>query len=143
MFSYSTPIRIHYALTDQMGVVYHGHYAQFFEIARTEAFRHLGFTYKSMEEMGIILPVVDLHTKFLRPVKYDDIIKVTITLRELPLHHKIVFHGEITNETGELCTTSIVTLYFMEMATMRRTTLPQQMKDVLLPFFQANPDTPH
>jgi acyl-CoA thioester hydrolase len=135
MFAHSTHIRIHYALTDQMGVVYHGHYAQFFEIARTEAIRNLGFTYKSMEEMGIILPVVDLHTKFLRPVRYDDLIKVTVTLRELPVHHKITFFGEIHNENGELCTTSTVTLYFMEMGTMRRTSLPEKMKEALLPFF--------
>jgi acyl-CoA thioester hydrolase len=126
-----------------MGVVYHGHYAQFFEIARTESIRNLGFSYKSMEAMGIVLPVVDLHCRFLRPVRYDDLIKVTVTLREMPVHHKIVFHGEIHNEAGELCTTGTVTLYFMEMATMKRSTLPTSMKEALLPFFPTTPDTPH
>ncbi len=98
MFTSETQIRIHYALTDQMGVVYHGRYAQFYEIGRTESIRNLGFTYKDMEAMGILLVVVELHTKFLRPAKYDDLITVITTLRELPVHHKIVFHSEIFNE---------------------------------------------
>ncbi len=76
MFTSETQIRIHYALTDQMGVVYHGHYAQFYEIGRTEAIRELGFTYKEIEKMGILLVVTDIHTRFLRPAKYDDLITV-------------------------------------------------------------------
>jgi acyl-CoA thioester hydrolase len=126
-----------------MGVVYHGHYAQFFEIARTESIRNLGFTYKELESMGIVMPVVDMHTRFLRPVKYDDLITVTVSLREMPLHHKIVFHGEIHNEEGQLCTSGTVTLYFMEMKTMKRTTMPDQMKDTIISFFEVNRGTPH
>lgn len=61
MYTHSTQIRIHYALTDQMGVVYYGNYAQFFEIARTEAIRQLGFTYKELEAMGVMMPVSDMH----------------------------------------------------------------------------------
>ena len=102
MFITETKIRIHYALTDQMGVVYHGHYAQFYEIGRGEAIREIGFTYKDIEAMGIIMPVVDIHSRFLRPAKYDDLITVKTTLKELPLHHKIVFHSEIYNENSEL-----------------------------------------
>lgn len=142
MFSHSTQIRIHYALTDKMGVVYHGHYAQFFEIARTESIRSLGFSYKAMEDMGVMLPVVDMHLRFLRPVRYDDLITVTVTLRELPMHHKIVFHGEITNEQGALCTQGTVTLYFMDIATMKRSTMPAVMLEQLKPFFpEATPAT--
>ena len=95
MFTTETQIRIHYALTDQMGVVYHGHYAQFYEIGRAEAIRQIGYTYKDIEEMGIIMPVVDIHSRFLRPAKYDDLITVKTILKELPLHHKIFFHHEI------------------------------------------------
>ncbi|MES2776786.1 MAG: thioesterase family protein [Bacteroidota bacterium] len=135
MFTASTQIRVHYALTDQMGVVYHGHYAQFFEIGRTEAIRKLGFTYKEIEAMGIIMPVVDLHTKFLRPVKYDELITVKITLRELPIHHKVVFHSEVFNEENQLCTAGDVTLYFMEAATMKRCEMPDALKEKLFPYF--------
>ncbi len=112
MFTTETQIRIHYALTDQMRVVYHGHYAQFYEIARTEAIRQLGYTYKDIEAMGIIMPVIDIHSRFLRPAKYDDLITVKTILKELPNHHKIVFHHEIYNEADELLNTGDVTLYF-------------------------------
>jgi len=130
-----TKIRIHYALTDQMGVVYHGHYAQFYEIGRGEAIREIGFTYKDIEAMGIIMPVVDIHSRFLRPAKYDDLITVKTTLRELPIHHKIVFHSEIFNENGELLNIGDVTLYFMEAKEMKRCEIPAALKLKLEKYF--------
>ena len=135
MFTTETQIRIHYALTDQMGVVYHGHYAQFYEIARAEAIRQLGFTYKDIEAMGIIMPVIDIHSRFLRPAKYDDMITVKTTLKELPANHKIVFHHEIYNETDELINTGDITLYFMEANTMKRCGMPTALKEVLAKYF--------
>ena len=135
MYITETQIRIHYALTDQMGVVYHGHYAQFYEIARSEAIRQLGYTYKDIESMGIIMPVVDLHCRFLRPARYDDMITVKTTLKELPLHHKIVFHHEIFNDQDELLNTGEVTLYFVEASTMKRCEMPEALKEKLVGFF--------
>ncbi|MEO8109759.1 MAG: thioesterase family protein [Ginsengibacter sp.] len=135
MFTHKTQIRVHYALTDQMGVVYHGHYAQFYEIGRTDSLRSLGFTYKSIEAAGIILPVIDIHSKFLRPALYDDLITVVTTLRELPVHHKIVFHSEIYNEKNELLNVGDVTLYFMEAKSMRRCDMPVDLKEKLEEFF--------
>ncbi len=135
MFTHKTQIRVHYALTDQMGVVYHGHYAQFYEIGRTDSLRSLGFTYKSIEASGIILPVIDIHSKFLRPARYDDLITVVTTLRELPAHHKIVFHSEIYNEKNELLNVGDVTLYFMEAKTMKRSNIPEDLKEKLKEFF--------
>lgn len=135
LFTTETQIRIHYALTDQMGVVYHGHYAQFYEIGRAEAVRQLGFTYKDIEEMGIIMPVTDIHSKFLRPAKYDDLVTVKTTLRELPAAHKIVFHHDIYNEADELLNTGDVTLYFMETKTMKRVHMPTQLTEILEKYF--------
>lgn len=135
MFTSETQIRIHYALTDQMGVVYHGHYAQFYEIGRTEAIRTLGYTYKDIEAMGILLVVTDIHTRFLRPAKYDDLITVKTTLREIPLYHKIVFHSEIYNQENELLNTGDVTLYFMEAKTMKRCEIPEVLKEKLSNYF--------
>src|SRR5436853_4636532 len=103
-----------------MGVVYHGHYAQFYEIGRTEALRSLGITYKDVEATGVIMPVVEIHSRFLRPAVYDDLITVVTTLKEIPLHHKIVFHGEIYNERHSMLSAGTVTLYFMNAATMKR-----------------------
>jgi len=135
MFTTETQIRIHYALTDQMGVVYHGHYAQFYEIGRAEAIRQIGYTYKDIEEMGIIMPVVDIHSRFLRPAKYDDLITVKTTLKELPLHHKIVFHHEIYNEQDELLNTGDITLYFMDVKTMKRCEMPGELREKLAGYF--------
>jgi len=135
MYITETQIRIHYALTDQMGVVYHGHYAEFYEIGRAEAMRHLGFTYKDIEAMGIIMPVVDIHSRFLRPAKYDDLITVKTTLSELPAHHKVVFHSEIFNEQGALLNTGDVTLYLMEAKNMKRCEMPAVLKEKLKKYF--------
>ncbi len=128
MFVTQTQIRIHYALTDQMGVVYHGNYAQFYEIGRTESIRELGFTYKDIEKMGIIMPVVDIHSRFLRPAKYDDLITVTTTLRNMPVDHKVVFYSEIHNEASVLLNSGVVTLYFMHANTMKPAMIPEELK---------------
>ncbi len=135
MFITETQIRIHYALTDQMGVVYHGHYAQFYEIGRAEALRQIGYSYKDIEAMGIIMPVVDIHSRFLRPAKYEDLITVKTILKELPLHHKIVFHSEIYNEQGDLLNTGDVTLYFMQAKEMKRCEMPATLKEKLAGYF--------
>ena len=135
MYTTETKIRIHYALTDQMGVVYHGHYAQFYEIGRGEAIREIGFTYKDIEAMGIIMPVIDIHSRFLRPAKYDDVITVRTTLKELPIHHKIVFHSEIFNEQGELINIGDVTLYFMEVNEMKKSQMPTALRVKLEKYF--------
>ncbi len=135
MFISETQIRVHYALTDQMGVVYHGHYAQFYEIGRTEAIRQIGYTYKDIEAMGIIMPVVDIHSRFLRPAKYDDLITVKTTLRELPTNHKIIFHAEIYNQKNELLNTGDVTLYFMEAKGMKRCNMPDKLAEKIIRFF--------
>lgn len=134
MYTFETSIRIHYALTDQMGVVYHGHYAQFYEIGRTEAIRDLGFAYKDMEAMGVIMPVVDLQIKYLQPARYDDVIRVIIHLKEIPENHKITFHGEI-RIGDKLINTSVVTLYMIDAKTKERSTLPEHLKQALLPYF--------
>ncbi|HMJ46383.1 MAG TPA: thioesterase family protein [Ferruginibacter sp.] len=135
MFTTETQIRIHYALTDQMGVVYHGHYAQFYEIGRAEAIRQIGFTYKDVEAMGIIMPVVDIHSKFFRPAKYDDLITVKTILKELPVNHRIIFHHEIYNATDELLNTGVIILYFMLMGSMKKCNMPEAIRDRISKYF--------
>ncbi|MFN0082150.1 MAG: acyl-CoA thioesterase [Ferruginibacter sp.] len=135
MFITETQIRMHYALTDQMGVVYYGNYAQFYEIGRAEAIRQLGYTYKDIEGMGIIMPVVEMNSKFLRPAKYDDLITVKTTLRELPTGHSINFYFEIFNEEDKLLNAGNVILYFMEATTMKRTKMPADLEEKLKGYF--------
>ena len=135
MYSSETQIRVRYAETDQMGVVYYGNYAQYYEVGRVEAIRQLGFAYADMERTGVIMPVVEMHSKYLRPALYDNLLTVKTILKELPQHHKIEFHQEVYNEQGNLLNTGKVVLYFLEAKTMQRTTMPQAMKDKLAEFF--------
>jgi acyl-CoA thioester hydrolase len=118
-----------------MKVVYHGNYIQFYEIGRTEALRSLGLTYKEVEETGVIMPVTEIHSKFIRPALYDDLITVVTTVKEMPLHHKIVFHSEIFNEKNQLLNVGDVTLYFMEAKTMKRASMPEKIKEKLKGYF--------
>lgn len=135
MFETSTQIRVRYAETDQMDVVYHGNYAQYFEVARAEAIRQLGFTYKDMEALGTYMPIVELQCKFLRPAHYDDLLTVKVILKELPQDHRIDFHHEVYNEAGRLLATGLVILYFMNAGNGRKTNMPKELYDRLAPFF--------
>lgn len=135
MFSFSHNIRVRYAETDQMGVVYHSHYFQYFESARAESIRFLGITYAEMEKMGVIMPVIEVQCRYLRPAKYDDLLAIKVVLKELPARHKIEFHHEVTNEKNELLATARVTLYFMEAVTMKPALMPAELVEKLNPYF--------
>lgn len=136
MFEASTKIRVRYAETDQMDVVYHGNYAQYFETARAEAIRDLGFTYKDMEAMGVIMPIVELHIQYVRPAHYDDLLTVKTILKELPANHRIEFHQEVYNEKEKLLTTGRVVLYFIAKDTMEKTVMPEALMKKLSVYFE-------
>ena|SRR5687767_9045761 len=136
MFTSETKIRVRYAETDQMGMVYHGNFFPYFEVARAESVRQLGFTYADMEKMGVIMPVTDVHVRFLRPALYDDLLTIKTFLKELPVHHKIEFHHEVFNEKEDLLCTGKIILYFMQKEDMKRTTLPEALKKKLERYFQ-------
>lgn len=135
MYTTETQIRVHYALTDQMGFVYYGHYAQFYEIGRTEAIRQIGFTYKDIEAMGIIIPVVDLHCQFLKPARYDDLLTVKTTLKDLHGGHRMVFHTEIYNQSDQLLNKGSTTLICLQADTMKRCDIPEKLMEKLVPYF--------
>ncbi|MEO5650447.1 MAG: acyl-CoA thioesterase, partial [Ginsengibacter sp.] len=78
---------------------------------------------------------IELHTKFIRPALYDDLITVVILIKEIPLHHKIVFYGEIFNEKNELLNVGDVTLYFMDAKTMKRCEMPSVIREKLEKYF--------
>ena len=135
MFTSETKVRVRYAETDQMGVVYHSNFFPYFEAARAESIRELGFTYADMEKMGVIMPVVDVHCRYLRPARYDDLLNVRTTLKELPLQHKIEFHHDVFNEKEEHLVTARITLYFVEAGSMKKTVMPRQLQEKLQPYF--------
>ena len=122
--------RVRYGETDQMGFVYYGNYAQYFEMGRTEWLRKLGITYKNMEETGIMLPAISLNIKYLKPAKYDDLLTLKTTLTKMP-SAKIEFSYEIFNEENELLTTANTTLVFVNMETNRPTRAPEYVLEKL------------
>lgn len=123
MSEYEFQVRVRYAETDQMGVVYHGNYAQYFEMGRVEWLRNLGVSYKWMEENGIMLPVVSLSMNYKKPARYDDILNVKTIFKKMT-SVKIEFDYEIQNEQGELLTTGNSILVFVDMKTGRPTAPP-------------------
>jgi len=135
MYVSETQVRVRYAETDQMNIVYYGNYAQYFEVGRVEAIRQLGLSYKDLEATGIIMPVIEFTAKFLRPARYDDLLTVRSTVRELPVDHRIEFHQEVFNEKGKLLTAGKVLLYFVKAGTMEKTQTPEQLAEKLRPFF--------
>jgi acyl-CoA thioester hydrolase len=112
MIEHSVQIRVRYAETDQMGYVYYGNYASYFEVGRVETFREIGFSYKSMEAAGIMMPVLEFKTKYIRPAKYDDLLTIKVYVKEKP-GVRIKFDYEVFNEAGELLTVADTTLVFI------------------------------
>jgi acyl-CoA thioester hydrolase len=127
MIETTTQIRVRYAETDQMNVVYHGNYAQYFEVARAECIREFGFTYKQIEEFGVVMPIVELNIKFIRPAHYDDLLTIKTTLKTLPENHIMEFYHEVYNEEEKLLTIGKVVLYLINANTKEKTTLPKEM----------------
>lgn len=136
MFTTTTTVRVRYAETDKMSVVYHGNYALYFEIGRTEAIRQLGYSYKDLETSGILMPVVELHTKFLRPAFYDDVLTIKTILPQLPTNHLIAFRSEIYNQAGKLLTTGEVVLCFIKADTRQKTNMPDDWLEKLAGYYQ-------
>ena len=135
MYESQTQIRVRYAETDQMNVVYHGNYAQYFEVGRAEAIRSLGFTYKDLEAMGVIMPIVEFTSKFLRPAHYDDLLTIKTILKELPTNHRIEFNQEVYNQHEKLLTIGKVVLYFIDATTNEKTEMPEEWRLVVAPYF--------
>lgn len=135
MYQSTTQTRVRYAETDQMNVVYYGNYAQYFEIGRVESMRSLGYTYKRMEDEGIILPVVELHTRFLRPATYDELLTIQTQLRTLPTSYHIEFFQDVFNEENKLLAAGRVVLYFLKKDTWKRINIPDDLKASLAKYF--------
>lgn len=125
-----TEIRVRYGETDQMGIVYHGNYAQYLEIGRIEWLRSYGISYKKMEEQNIMLPVISLSINYKKSAGYDDLIYVKTQLCRMPTA-TIEFDFEILNEEGEVITLAKVILAFINMKTMRPTRCPKHILDKL------------
>jgi acyl-CoA thioester hydrolase len=135
MFEHATKLRVRYGETDQMGYMYYGNYAEFYEVGRVEMLRSLGLTYSGMEESGIKMPVLELHCKYLKPALYDEEITINVIMDKMP-GIRIHFRYELFNEKGELINTGETLLVFINMNTNRPCLPSQDFLDRLKPFFK-------
>jgi len=135
MYAFETQIRVRYGETDQMGYLYYGNYAQYYEVGRVETIRSLGLTYKELEDVhGTWLPVVSLEMRFVRPAYYDDLLTVRTAIREMPDTH-ITFHVELFNEQKKLVNAGRVRLCFFDAQTKKVVMAPEHLLAKLKPHF--------
>ncbi len=134
MVASETKIRVRYGETDRMGYVYYGNYAEYYEVGRVEALRKLGFSYKEMEDQGILLPVLEFSINYKKPAFYDDEITVKTSIKEMP-GIKITFHYECFNANNELLNSGKVTLVFVNKQTNRPCQPPEWFVNAIAPFF--------
>ena len=128
--------RVRYGETDQMGYLYYGNYAQYYEIGRVEMLRSLGLTYKEMEEeQGVMMPVLSLQMRYVRPAFYDELLTIRTTLRRLP-DQFITFHVEIFNEKNKLINGGSVRLCFVDKKSNKSIFAPDNLIDKLRSFFE-------
>jgi acyl-CoA thioester hydrolase len=135
MYSFDTQVRVRYGETDQMGYLYYGNYALYYEVGRVETMRSLGLRYKDLEEnFGVMMPVVALQTRYVRPAHYDELLTIRTTIRHLPTSF-ITFHVEIFNEKNKLVNGGSVRLCFVEMESKKTVEAPICILTPLKPYF--------
>lgn len=134
MYVHETKIRVRYSETDQMGYVYNGNYAQYYEVGRVEMLRSLGMTYHSMESSGVMMPLLELNSKFIKPAFYDQELTIKTTVKELP-GVRIFFQYDIFNEAQELINIGLTTLVFFDMEKKKPCHPPENFMAKIAPYF--------
>jgi acyl-CoA thioester hydrolase len=134
MFSHELKLRVRYAETDRMGFVYYGNYATYFEVARVEMLRSLGFTYRRMEDEGIILPVLDFTIKYIKPAYYDDLLTINTVIKNLPAA-RIHFDYETFNEGKVLLNIASTTLVFINRNTLKPCPAPADFMEAIKKYY--------
>jgi acyl-CoA thioester hydrolase len=134
MIKAETTIRVRYGETDRMGYAYYGVYAQYYEVGRVEALRKLGFSYKEMEDRGILLPVSEYCIKYIKPAFYDDEVRVVTTIKEIP-GVRFNFYYECYNTQNDLLNTGQVTLVFIDKEKNKPCPPPDWFMEAIKKFF--------
>jgi len=134
MYTHSCQIRVRYGETDQMGYVYYGNYAEYYEVARVEMLRSLGMDYAEMERSGVMMPVLELTCKYIKPALYDQELTIKTTIENLP-GVRIHFKYEVFNPADELINIGTTTLVFVDMAKNKPCLPPENFMKRLQKYF--------
>ncbi len=127
---FETKLRVRYAETDRMGYCYYGNFAAFFEVARVEALRSLGFTYKELEDEGVVLPVLEYQIKYFKPAYYDEELRIETKI-EAVKGARLYFSYTTFNEANEALNKATTTLVFVDYQTKRPMNPPKELLEVL------------
>lgn len=125
--TFRTKTRILYKHTDQMKVVYYGNYPEFYEIGRVELMRERGFPYAELESMGIMMPIIEMHTKYIGSALYDELIEIEATVKERDKGVKIRFDYNIYNEAGKIINQGYTILCCVDAETRRPVRIPERI----------------
>ena len=134
MKNFYVQIKVRYCETDQMGLVHHGSYVNYFEEARIAWISNLGFSYSEMEKTGIILPVSMLNVSYLKPAYFDDNLVVNVELAEMPTS-RLIFNYTIKKNNDEVVVTGKTVLAFLNKETKRPVRCPDYMLEKVTPLF--------
>ncbi len=134
MYISETTVRVRYSETDQMGYVYYGNYATFYEVARVECLRQLGLPYSTLEKQGVMMPVLESRSRFMAPAKYDDVLRIVTTIKDKPTS-RIHFTYELYNEEGKNIHSGETSLVFVNMKSGRPQRCPEVMLQLLDTYF--------
>ena len=133
MYQFEHTIRVRFAETDQMGYVYYGNYSTYYEVARAESIRALGLSYHEIEETGVIMPVLENNSKYIRPAKYDDELTLKLRIEKWPdvriRYDYQIFKDDILIHKG------FTTLVFVNKSTGKPCQMPKLLGELLKPFF--------
>lgn len=132
-----TEIRVCYADVDQMGFVYYGNYLKYYEIARNEALRSLGMSYRDLEAMGVMMPVLKAGLSYRRAARYDDLIRIRTIVGEMPKGVRMDFDYAVYGPDGSLLNTGFTQLAFMRSSDHRPCPPPEKFLALIRPFFSA------
>ncbi len=137
MLKSETKIRVRYGETDQMGYVYYGNYPLYYEVARSAMVRDIGWSYKTMEANGIMMPVASMNIKYIRPAFYDDELTVKVWVKKMP-SVRMEFEYEVYNEQKVLLNKGDTTLVFVDMKTLKPTDPPAAFLKLIEPYFKKD-----
>lgn len=137
MLTHQHHLRVRYGETDQMGYLYYGHYPAYYEVARAEMIRHLGYTYRKLEDdLNIMMPVMSLNMRYVRPAKYDDLLMIKTQIRKIP-EQFMTFYHEVFNEANELLNAGSVKLGFIRADSRESCKAPNLLIDLIQKKFEV------
>lgn len=129
LFTHDFKMSVWYVDTDQMGIVHHSNYIRYYEAARCSMMNSLGLSYADVEKAGIMMPILDVQSKYLSPLYYGEEITVRVTLRDIP-SARVTFYYEVINSQSKVVNRGSTTLGFMYADTRRPTRAPKQFMEL-------------